>query len=99
MFEHRLALALGRTVAQLGRMSEREMQRWHRYWIEEPWGTYRDNLHAAMIAVELRRPQARKGSKLSIDTFMWKPKDTAREKRAGLNAKLLAIVKAKAVRP
>lgn len=26
-----------------------------RYWMEEPWGPWRDNLHAALIAREVRR--------------------------------------------
>lgn len=26
-----------------------------RYWLEEPWGPWRDNLHAAIIAREARR--------------------------------------------
>ena len=26
-----------------------------RYWREEPWGAYRDNVHAAIIAREIRR--------------------------------------------
>lgn len=26
-----------------------------RYWNEEPWGAYRDNLHAAIVAREVRR--------------------------------------------
>jgi hypothetical protein len=26
-----------------------------RYWKEEPWGAYRDNVHAAIIAREIRR--------------------------------------------
>jgi phosphoenolpyruvate synthase/pyruvate phosphate dikinase len=26
-----------------------------RYWGEEPWGAYRDNIHAAIVAREVRR--------------------------------------------
>lgn len=30
-----------------------------RYWKEEPWGPWRDNLHAAIIAREVRRSWAK----------------------------------------
>jgi hypothetical protein len=39
-----------------------------RYWLHEPWGPWRDNLHAAMIAREVfkstLKPSARRGHKL-----------------------------------
>lgn len=40
-----------------------------RYWGEEPWGPYRDNMHAAIIATEVRRTLTPK-SKVDFDAFM-----------------------------
>jgi len=51
-------------------LTQREYLGWQRYWQEEPWGPYRANIHAALIAREVRRPQLRKGSKCEIDDFM-----------------------------
>jgi hypothetical protein len=41
-----------------------------RYWQAEPWGPWRDNLHAAIIAREVRRPYLRRGAKNPLDDFM-----------------------------
>lgn len=51
-------------------LTQREYASWQRYWIEEPWGPFRDNLHAAIVAREVRRPQLRKGAKSELDEFM-----------------------------
>lgn len=51
-------------------MTQRAYLGWQRYWEEEPWGPYRDNLHAALIAKEVRRPQLRKGATTKLDDFM-----------------------------
>lgn len=51
-------------------MTQRAYLGWQRYWEEEPWGPFRDNLHAAMIAREVRRPYLRKGAKNELDNFM-----------------------------
>jgi hypothetical protein len=40
------------------------------YWDEEPWGAWRDNLHAAIIAREVRRPWLKQGAADSLDGFM-----------------------------
>lgn len=39
-------------VEELGATDVELMQR---YWLEEPWGSWRDNVHAALIALEIRR--------------------------------------------
>lgn len=48
---HRLALGLGRTVAELEcGMSAREFDDWQEFYQVEPFGALRDNLHAGQIA-------------------------------------------------
>jgi len=54
-------------------MSQREYLSWRKYWEVEPWGSWRDNAHAAIIAREIRRPQLKKGTKVSIEDFMMTP--------------------------
>jgi hypothetical protein len=43
-------------------LPERELRDWAIYWSEEPWGPYRDNLHAGLIISELMRPHLKKGA-------------------------------------
>ena len=65
---HRLALALGRTVAELGvTMSSSELSDWIDYYKIEPWGAWRDNYHAALIA----SMHAKEGTRLS--EFFYEP--------------------------
>jgi hypothetical protein len=40
----------------------------HRYWAEEPWGPWRDNLHAAIIAREIHRAHFK--GEIRLDDFM-----------------------------
>lgn len=55
-----------------------------RYWAEEPWGPYRDNLHAAILAVEVRRTLTPK-AKIELERFMI----THPKRRARRNARAL----------
>jgi hypothetical protein len=71
----------------------RELERWARYWYEEPWGPHRDNLHAALIVTELLRPQVQEGANLNIDNFMLKPKE---DRDAAARAHLVASLSAMA---
>lgn len=41
-----------------------------RYWTEEPWGTWRDNAHAAIIAREVKRLGLKRGARVQMDDFM-----------------------------
>lgn len=54
-------------------LTQRELLGWQKYWEQEPWGAFRDNLHAAILAREIRRPQLRRGSAINIDDFMVRP--------------------------
>lgn len=51
-------------------MTQRAYLNWQKFWEEEPWGPYRDNLHAAIIAREVRRRYLKKGAKSKLDDFM-----------------------------
>ena len=53
-------------------LSQRAYLDWQRYWDFEPWGPWRDNLHTAVLAREIRRPQVRRGSTIDLDQFMAK---------------------------
>lgn len=47
----RLAMQLGSTIEELGeRMSSEEFSIWCALWAEEPWGDYRADLRAAIVA-------------------------------------------------
>lgn len=51
MFLFRLALALGRTVTELeDTIGSAELTEWAAYYRIEPFGQWRDNWHAAIIA-------------------------------------------------
>lgn len=62
-----------------------------RYWAEEPWGPYRDNLHAAIIATEVRRTLTPKAD-IPLDKFMIAhPKRRAGAKKQALIASLRSM--------
>jgi hypothetical protein len=49
-----------------------------RYYLEDPWGPWRDNLHAAIIARELR--VTRTGKRANLDDFMYMQPERRRQK-------------------
>ena len=55
--------------------------RWQRYWIEEPWGPWRDNLHAAIISRAVQEPHMRRGAQIDMDRFMIRRRDQDGQKR------------------
>lgn len=64
-----------------------------KYWMQEPWGAYRDNLHAGIIAREVRRGNFRGAH--SIEPFMIVHKDLRKvpaEQRAANNG-LISMLK------
>jgi hypothetical protein len=76
-------------------MSQRQYLGWQRYFEVEPWGPWRDNLHAAVIAREVRRTmQTKRGSKISLDQFMLK---TSGERAVEAEKKVIATLGAIAV--
>ena len=63
---------MGKTLDEIDELPGREFEAWSRYWNEEPWGPYRDNLHAAMLAVQIIRPHLKEGTKVPpIGEFMF----------------------------
>ncbi|HXI99561.1 MAG TPA: hypothetical protein VNG73_11510 [Gemmatimonadaceae bacterium] len=83
-------------MQDLDRLPARELERWYRYWIEEPWGPYRDNMHAALIAIEMRRPQLPEGSRSpSIADFML---EHVEDQKARQNAKMIALLETNAIK-
>jgi hypothetical protein len=95
MFDYRLASLLGRTVAEMrASLTQREYLGWQQYWRAEPWGPWRDNLHAALLAREIRRPQLRKGAKVALEDFMVRdPTERQREATAGFIGFLKSVAK------
>jgi len=62
---------MGRTVMEMkSSLTQGEYLSWQKYWVAEPWGSYRDNLHAAIIAREVRRRYLKKGARSKLDDFM-----------------------------
>ena len=95
LFDHRLAALLGRTVEEMRKaLTERAYRKWQVYWSVEPWGPFRDNLHAAIVAREVRRPWVRKGTRIDLDGFMVKaPEQRARDAGAKFAAWLGMVAK------
>lgn len=95
LFDHRLAALLGRTVEEMyATMTASAYQRWQLYWKAEPWGPWRDNLHAALIAREVRRPQLRKGARVEVESFMVRdPGDRQRDANQRFVGMLMTMAK------
>lgn len=66
----RVGALLGLPPSAVDDLPAADLSLLERYWAEEPWGPWRDNLHAAIIAREVRRPYLRKGAKNPLDDFM-----------------------------
>ncbi len=60
-------------------MTQRSYLGWQKYWDKEPWGPWRDNMHTAIIARELRRPQVRRGSRIPLDQFLIRDPEERKE--------------------
>lgn len=87
---HRLALGLGKTIGEIeATMGASELDDWLRYWQAEPWGTTRDNLHAALITSTLINVMGggSKGRAASIGDFMFssRAERAAEQTSASLN--------------
>ena len=80
-------------------MSARELDDWARYYAQEPWGAVRDNMHAGLIAAEIRAPRIKRGKKLpTYKDFMFRDAETARAERRAGTVKALAALRASAKR-
>lgn len=75
-------------------LTQREYLGWRKYWDVEPWGAKRDNLHAAIIAREIRRPQMRAGARVTLEEFMVRdPRERQREASSNLLYWLRSVAK------
>lgn len=75
-------------------VSLRAYYRWARYWVEEPWGPYRDNVHAGLIAATIINVQRWKqrnppGRDASFADFMLKDPETQKEHETAESLKSL----------
>lgn len=61
-------------------MTQRSYLGWQRYWDEEPWGPWRDNVHMAVLAREVRRARVKPNTRIDLGQFMVRnPEDRRRE--------------------
>lgn len=67
----RLSLAWGIPVTEIEHtVAYRELQQWQQYWMQEPWGTWRDNAHAGLIAATIANAfRADKRQSFSMEDF------------------------------
>jgi hypothetical protein len=87
-FLFKLAPHLGMTVSQLERMPYRELVEWMEEYRRDPWGTWRDNTHAAMICTLIGNAfRGKEGRPFSVEDFMLLDAETAEQKRAERRAK------------
>jgi hypothetical protein len=67
-------------------MSARELDDWAAYWQVEPWGPFRDNLHAGLIASVIANVYRRKGSRaFTWVDFLLQERDPEAEKAKAAN--------------
>jgi len=97
MFKFKLALALGRTVAEIDQtMTSTELSYWMVFYALHPFGPERDNLHAAIIASTLANVNRGKNQPaFSAEDFMIK---NQHEKRSAETKNVLAFFAAHAVK-
>jgi hypothetical protein len=94
LFDYRLAALLGYAdIDEMKRsMTLRSYVGWQRYWEEEPWGPWRDNLHTAIIAREVRRSRVKPNTKIDMDQFMVRtPRDRKKSAEERVFAGLSAV--------
>lgn len=72
-----------------------------RYWAEEPWGAWRDNMHAAIIAREIRRGYMKdRTAPLPLEPFLLRPIDQRQaQNRTGFVQLLRMMAGGKPVAP
>jgi hypothetical protein len=49
--------------------------KWERYWLDEPWGPWRDNLHVAILGRAFAEPYLKRGARVDMDRFMIRRRD------------------------
>lgn len=76
----RIAGYLGCAPSEVWELPAGDLDLLTRYYSEEPWGSWRDNIHAAIIAREVRQGRARKGQRVKLDDFMVTAPETRRRR-------------------
>jgi hypothetical protein len=93
----RISLLLGRPPSEVRALPLSDLQMLGAYWEAEPWGPWRDNLHAGLIAATVANSGPRKLKKtVRASDFMLVP---ARERRAKGGKALLSALRAMASKP
>lgn len=92
----RIADLLKIPPSQIDHLPAADVQLLARYWEEEPWGAWRDNLHAAMICREIRRAYYADRRIGPLDPFMIRKQE---ERRAQNLGGLVAALRAMAGAP
>lgn len=70
---------MGKTIAELETtLGASELDDWYSYWSEEPWGAWRDNVHAGLIAAACLSPYQKPGHRVTHEDFMLKSADKRR---------------------
>ena len=63
-------------------MGASELQEWMTYWRMEPWGSYRDNIHAGLIASTIANVYRSKNRRpVSFEEFMLSDRDLYKKKK------------------
>lgn len=96
----RLALALGKTVAEIETtMPARELTEWGRYYAAEPFGQFRDNLHAGIVAAAILNSNRQRNSPVvSPSDFLLVSREQSRRRELAKSvARLRALAKPKKV--
>jgi len=71
VFLFRLALALGKSIREVEALGASELEEWMLFWKMDPWGSYRDNIHAGLIAATLANIHRSKNSRaITHEDFM-----------------------------
>jgi len=97
-----VAIALGLAPSEVEQMPARDYELLARYWMQEPWGAWRDNLHTAIIARASLTPHLKKGARIDLMDFMLRHPEEVAEERAAKSRKaarnLFAAFKAMATK-
>jgi hypothetical protein len=73
---------MGIPPSAVGQMAATDVDLLARLWDHEPWGPWRDNMHAALICREIRRPYTNDPSKqIPLSVFMLRDPDEIQQER------------------
>ena len=71
MFDHRLGLALGKSLAEVRAMPYPEYRSWQVFYLLEPWGWANEEYHfAALLAMLYNANRGKNGKARSVKDFM-----------------------------